>query len=224
MSRQTTDAAARPNSGPRKDGQPQWTDAEKAAFEVAQERAFRNFNKYFAGDANPKSRRRFTCKVLEMSDESHEKTDNFGTKMVSTVKVELTGPGVAGIRFIKDVTDNPDTIKNPDSAINHLYAACTGITPPNAGVFTWDTADIIGKECEAIIERGKDRNDGKRGGLWSELKDFAPIFVAPTFEDEDEAPAPAPTPAARKASATRKKLLETPAPAEDPELDDEVPF
>lgn len=220
MARMTTDAPARPTGN---NGGVQYTEAEKADYERKQQRAFRNFAKYFQGQSNPKARLPFRAKVVEMSDEAWSKTDIFGTRMVSTVKVELTDAPIAGIRFNLDVTDNPDTVKNPDSALNHLYYAATGIMPPVTGRFGWDTVDIIGKEVNALIERGNDRDDGKRGGLYSALRDFAPLVVAPTFEDdEDEAATEfqfASAAPAKRAPARQKQV-----PAQDPELDDGVPF
>jgi hypothetical protein len=78
----------------------------------------------------------------------------------------------------------------------------------------------------AVIQRGKDRNDGKRGGLWSELKDFQPYIALPSFEDEaEEAPvAPAPTKPKRTYRTNPTGAATVEVPAEDPELDDEVPF
>jgi hypothetical protein len=237
MTRTTTAAAARPTSGP-KDGGKQWTEEEKAAYNRQQERAFKNFGKYFAGQADPKTRVPFLAKVIEMEDEPTTKDKGFGPFTGTTVKVELVAPGVEGIRFVIDVTDNPDTIKNPDSALNHLYRAATGKTVPVSGVFTWDTAEILhesveggsGKLVMAVIQRGKDRNDGKRGGLWSELKDFQPYIAPPSFEEEEED---------GEAILTKPPIVVKPkrtyrtnptgaatvvVPAEDPELDDEVPF
>lgn len=236
MARTTTAAPARPTNGP-KDGGKQWTEEEKAAYQRQQERAFKNFGKYFAGQTDPKTRVPFLAKVIEMEDEPTTKDKGFGPFSGTTVKVELVAPGVEGIRFVIDVTDNPDTIKNPDSALNHLYRAATGKTVPNEGIFTWDTFEILHESVEggtgrlvmAVIQRGRDRNDGKRGGLWSELKDFQPYIAPPTFEDDvdEEVHPPMPPHSLPKPKRTyhANPVALTAPPAEDPELDtDEVPF
>lgn len=206
-----------------------WTEAEKAEYQKQQQRAFRNFVKYFAGQEDPDTRIPFKAKVIELSEEPHQTTTRFGTRMTSTVKVELVDPPVAGIRFQAELTDNPGgpkaspTIMNPDSALNHLYHAATGRKPPASGRFVWDTREVLHESCgegctgrlvNAVIKRGNDRDDGQRGGLWSELRDFSLVVAAPTFEDdEDEGPqevAPAPKKAARKVKAVTE--------------DDDIPF
>jgi hypothetical protein len=225
--RQTSgNAKPRTNSA---NGGEQWTEAQKAAYQQAQAKAFRNFAKYFEGQPDSDVRIGFLAKVIEISDEPHETTNRFGTHITTLVKVELVDKPVAGIRFQAELTDNPDTIQNPKAAMNHLYKAATGKEVPEFGKFEWDTSDILHESVEgghgrlvmAIIKRGGDRDDGQRGGLWSELRDFGPYIPAPTFEDEEdvtEAPSQ-PTQAHTAKKATRKAK----APAETTE-DEKIPF
>lgn len=211
-------------------GDKQWTDEEKAAYEKQQARAFRNFARYFAGSPDPKTRLPFKAKVIEIGDAPRPVTNNFGTRNATLVKVELVDPPVAGIRFQMDVTDNDATekagatIQNTKAALNHLYVAATGARPPEYGSFVWDTQDILheseggnGRFINALIARGQDRDDGRRGGLYSELKDFAPFIEAPAFDDEDEVD-DVPLPVVKK---PRAKKAAAPAAEDD---DDDIPF
>lgn len=201
------------------------TEAEKAALSLQQDAAFKVFARRFR-NYEPKDRLPFVVKVIEFSDAPWEKTETFNgqqqKRMVSTVKVELVEAGMEGIRFQMDATDNPrtNTVQNPNSALNHLVRAATGRAIPESGSFIWDTNEVLhedaggtGKLVLAYIARGQDNPDGRRGGLYSELKDFGK-YVAPEPEEDEETPVAARPVPKKKAKA---------APVEDPELDD-VPF
>lgn len=203
------------NSKPKTPGTVTMTPEESAALTARLEAAFRIFARRFKG-RGPNDKVRFTCRVLEMSDEPFAHTDNFGTTaMRSMVKVELTEPGMEAIRFVTHITDNPQkfTVQNTKSVLNHLVRAATGREIPESGPFLWDTDDVVGKTVVAVIRKGGDRTDGQRGGLWSEIKDFEPYF--PETDEEEEAAPPAPVPA--------KRGRKTAAPVATLD-DEEVPF
>lgn len=211
-------ANAKQSSG---NGGEKWTDEQRAAYQAQQDAGWANFVNYYRGKG-AKARVSFLARVLEFSDEPYEVTETIEgvtkSRMVSDVKVELTQPGVEGLRFVMKVTDNPNTIQNGGSALNHLYTAATHRAVPEHGRFTWDPEqDLIGKDIFAVIQRGNPRTDGVRGGFWSELKDFEELVP-------EETPAPKPTPARAKKVATPKSAdPETPAAAGDYDPDD-VPF
>ena len=200
---------------------PKLSPQEQAALQLKLDAAFKVFARRWRGYTDPKDRQDFVARVVSMSDEPFQYTHpTFGdTRWVSEVKVELVEPGLEGIRFIARPTDNPhtNTVTNPDSALNHLVRAATGLRIPERGTFTWDTNDVVGKLVIAVIERGKDNPGGPRGGLYSEVKDFKK-YVPPAEDEEEEEPAPKPLP---RATAPRRRP--TPELEVDPELDD-VPF
>jgi hypothetical protein len=199
-----------------------WTEEQKAAYSAQQDTAFANFMRHYRGKA-AKARVSFLAKVLEFSEEPYEKSDTINgvttRRMVSDVKVELTEPGCEGIRFVMAVTDNPNTIQNTGSALNHLYVAATHRRVPEFGRFSWDPEDIIGKEVFAVIQRGNPRTDGKRGGFYSELKDFEELLP----EDPTPAAPSAKTAAAKNtaSSTARKRQPDPETPVDDV---DDVPF
>ena len=216
--------AANPNA-------PKLTPEEQASLNLKLDAAFKVYARRWRGFTDKKDRQRFLARVIHLDDNPSMQTDNFGeTKMRSLVKVELVEKGMEAIRFQTLLTDNPktNTVQNPNSALNHLVRAATGRSIPEAGNFNWDTDEVVGQLVWAEIERGNDRTDGQRGGLYSELKDFA--RYVPVDDDEDEAAEEIPIPASatrkRGASATSGTKAKTPPAAEpdyDAELDD-VPF
>jgi hypothetical protein len=129
------------------------------------------------------------------------------------------------------VTDNPNTIQNTGSALNHLYVAATHRRVPEFGRFSWDPEDIIGKEVFAVVQRGNPRSDGKRGGFYSELKDFEELLPEEASNPQPVVYAANPTTAAPSAktaaakntasSTARKRQPDPETPVDDV---DDVPF
>lgn len=158
-------------------GGAQWTPEQKAAY-AESELAFARYMKNFAkGEI-----RTFDAVLLSISEPFEEENTYPGVPkgtMVTrrTVKIELRGnPAVQlaeggaaspdGMRWQKNSADNPF---NDKTLINQLLAATVG-EPDDTKPFTIDYSSLEGLPIRVDIQKQGPRNDGKRGGFYSELK------------------------------------------------------
>lgn len=155
----------------------QWTPEQKAAY-ADSERAFARYMKNLSkGEI-----RTFDAVLLEIS-EPFEEENTFpgvpkGTMAIRrSVKIELQGnPAVQlddgtaaspdGMRWQKNSADNPF---NDKTMLNMLLRATVG-DPDDTKPFTFDWNTLVGTAIRVDIQKQGPRNDGKRGGFYSELK------------------------------------------------------
>lgn len=155
----------------------QWTPEQKAAY-ASVESAFARYMKNLSkGDI-----RSFDAVVLSISDSFPEENTFPGTppgtmRDVRTVKIELQGNAAVqledgsaaspdGMRWQKNSADNPF---NDKTLLNMLLRATVG-NPDDRAPFTVDWNTLVGTPIRVDIQKQGPRNDGKRGGFYSELK------------------------------------------------------
>lgn len=109
-------------------------------------------------------------------------------RTIRKITGEITEPGMEGLRFITDSADNP---RNEKTKLYAAYVAVFKETPPPPYVrwaFDYDT--LLNVPILLTIEKGKPRDDNKRGGIKAYLVGFDALY-----DDEDEEATPATRPA-----------------------------
>lgn len=167
----------------KREGGVEWTEEEKAEYEAK----WKRFVKKFQGRP-VKARRTFVGKITELGDPEQKPNRFTGeTQTVRRCLAEITESGLDGLRFVLDLTDSGTSVQNTKAKLNHLYTAVHHLTPPEEGRFEWDVDELLDKEILLVIEKGPERADGKRGGIYANLRDFEGFF--PDTEEEEEIPA-----------------------------------
>lgn len=197
-------------------GGQEWTDEQKLEYSEQ----WKRFAKLMASRPVG-AKRNFKAAVLEVSDPVLKERKFQGVSTVRkcrTIKVELREPGLDMLRFI---TDSADNVQNEKTALNHLYIAVTGETPPREGRFSYDVDDLEGAIVQAVIKKGPAREDGQRGGFYSDLVDFEGVYEDTGIEEELAPTVPAVPRRDRAVEAPKRATIKQ--ATEVDELD-EVPF
>lgn len=181
----------------------EWTEEQKEAY--AQQ--WDNYTLLMA-KRNQGDTRDFDCVIISIG-EPHEVPNTFkdrksDTRTVRTFGVQLTHPGVNMLRFFEDGADNPF---NDKTLLYKAIRAVAGFTPNEEEGLDMDFDTLLNKPCRVTLQKQGKREDGKRGGFWTKVKGFNPVF------DDDDIILPATTAKVTVAPA----LVEGPADPWDEE-------
>jgi hypothetical protein len=210
-----------PQKGAPRADMPQYSEEEKQAYYAK----WRKFAEVYMGRRPEGGTRGFKAVVVDITEPEERPNTYPGTPpgtmgIYRDIYVELAEEGVEGLRF---KTTSADNVQNEKTRLYMLYQAVHGKTPPpKYESFTYDVDALIGPFVTAVIEKGKPRADGKRGGLEANIIRFEGFY-----EDEASASPPARVAAQPAAQADGKAAGRTRAtrPAVmTPDTEDELPF
>lgn len=163
-------------------GGEQWSEEDKAAYEAKWSLFARRM-----GNRPIKGTRNFRGVVKEIGPVQTVPNTYPGVppgvmKQQRTLVCELTEPGLEGLRFH---TDSADNARNDKTRLYALVVAVTKQVPPETGPFNLDLDSLCNVPVQLVIQKGKAREDGKRGGLQAKVAGFEALYEE---EGEEEVP------------------------------------
>jgi hypothetical protein len=164
-------------------GGEQWSEEDKAAYEAK----WALFAKRL-GNRPVKGTRNFRGVVRSIGPVQTVPNTFPGTppgvmKQQRILVCEITEPGLEGLRFHTDTADNA---RNDKTRLYALVVAVTKQVPPEFGPFNLDLDSLCNVPVQLVIQKGKARDDGKRGGLNAKVLGFEALYD----EEEDTPPPP----------------------------------